>query len=514
MAISHCSYGLSAKNWEMIDRLSSRNEANDVSGKFILPSQSHTKCGYFPSPANAPFPPTLKLNFQFTEWQLRSFTLSDFTLKRFSIKNLFKERDVDIVFDSNVRILVAENGYGKTTILNALYYLVTGQILKLKKIEFESLEISFTDGEKFELKHSELEISGGFKEKGFYEHLKVILEKNTVDELMENFFQLPTKQFKASKAFKIAAKKSGFGEDTLANFLEKYIRTEANAELRFKSSKMIERIKSKMPKNILYLPTYRRVEVDLEIQKESDENINNGLINFGMKDVEDLIKLRTQEILTSSVEWFSKVNGQMLSQLAEGFSLDEELKESIRNPEAVKIVLDRIGNNIDEKTKNKIPLLIESGSIFSGHDPLIYFISNLVKVYEQQRENDRALQKFTEVCNRYLGDKKIKYNEGSVSVEVVRRKNDRTVEMEALSSGEKQIISLFAKLYLQKQNDFAIFFDEPELSLSMEWQKTLLPDIMDSEKCNFLFSTTHSPFIFDNEYALQTVDLAVYIKEL
>lgn len=434
-------------------------------------------------------------------------------LKKFSISKLFNERDVSISFDSNVKILVAENGYGKTTILNALYYVATGNLLSLRKIDFESIEIVFYDGEKFEIKHTDLKVLEGLKDKGFYDHLKIILSEKDADDLLTDFFQMPGKQFKACKNFKGAAKKSGFGEATLLNYLEKYIRTDENSADQFKNHKLLSRIKAKMPKNILYLPTYRRVEIDLGMKNE-DESDQNGSIHFGMKDVQDLIDLRTQEILSSSVEWFSKVNGQMLSQLAEGFSLDEELKERIKKPEAVKIVLDRIGTNIDEETKKKIPLLIESGEIFENHDPLIYFISNLVKVYAQQKDNDQALQKFTEVCNRYLADKMIKYDEGKVSVKVVRRKNEREVDMEALSSGEKQIISLFAKLYLQKHNDYAIFFDEPELSLSMEWQKTLLPDIINSKKCNFLFSTTHSPFIFANEFSKHTVDLAVYIKEL
>ena len=48
----------------------------------------------------------------------------------------------------------------------------------------------------------------------------------------------------------------------------------------------------------------------------------------------------------------------------------------------------------------------------------------------------------------------------------------------------------------------------------MEWQKTLLPDIINSGKCQFLLATTHSPFIFDNELEEITVDLAEFIEEL
>ncbi|WP_218277273.1 AAA family ATPase [Pseudomonas sp. S5D5] len=434
-------------------------------------------------------------------------------IKTFTIKNLFKERDVSIRFDSNIRILVAENGYGKTTILNTLYYVVTGSIVKLKKVDFSSISISFTDGSKFNINKADLDIVDNAKKNPFYEHLKTLLPKDELDNLITTFLDESASKFKASKIFKSSAIKSNFDEKQLLNYLERFFTKDSSTIFTHKVRKVFADIKEKMPTDILYLPTYRRVEIDLGLNTDSNEETHDQ-INFGMKDVENLIKARTQEILKSSVEWFSKVNGQMLSQLAEGFSLDDELKESIKKPDAVKIVLDRIGNNIDKSTKQKILFLIASDQIFNNHDPLIYFISNLVKVYEQQRDNDRAIQNFTEVCNRYLGDKMIKYNEGIVSVQVVRRKNETPVELESLSSGEKQIISIFAKLYLQKHNEYAIFFDEPELSLSLEWQRTLLPDIMNSGMCKFLFSTTHSPFIFENEFENFTVDLAEYIKEL
>lgn len=204
----------------------------------------------------------------------------------------------------------------------------------------------------------------------------------------------------------------------------------------------------------------------------------------------------------------------MLSQLVNGFSVTEEMRASISSPRAVEIVLERIGKNISPSHKEQILSLVNSGDILNGHEPLIYFVSNLLKVYEQQQENDDAIQQFTKVSNKYLTDKEVVYDESNVTIEIIRKKNGRTVDIESLSSGEKQIISLFALLYLQKKEDLAIFFDEPELSLSMEWQKTLLPDIVASGKCKFLFSTTHSPFIFENELEANTVDLAEYIEEL
>ena len=44
-----------------------------------------------------------------------------------------------------------------------------------------------------------------------------------------------------------------------------------------------------------------------------------------------------------------------------------------------------------------------------------------------------------------------------------------------------------------------VFIDEPELSLSIDWQRMLLVDILESTSCTGLVATTHSPFVFDNE---------------
>ena len=440
-------------------------------------------------------------------------------ITEFAIRGLYDERDIVIPFDSNIQVLVAENGYGKTTVLNALYATLSGDVSRLRRIPCSRIEISFDDGESFVVNKEDLAIQSDlFDTHGFYSHLKKKLGSYRTERVLDSFLSMSPRQFKNSRVFRSTQRSLEIPSSAYLDFLEQIVgdKHEGLAS-RTRAHETLTKISEKVDYNFLYLPTFRRVEQDfrelgigdLDAGLEHDDSIN-----FGMADVDKKIKEITQEILTSSVEWFSKVNGEMLSQLVEGFNLDQSLKASIKDPATIKIVLDRIGNNINEDYKNKILELIETGEIFSNHDPLIYFIANLSKVYEQQKENDNCIQEFTDVCNRYLGDKKLIYNESSVTVDIVRKKNNRSVSMEKLSSGEKQIISLFAKLYLQKEENIAIFFDEPELSLSMEWQKTLLPDILNSGRCSFLFTTTHSPFIFENDLVNNTTDLATFITEL
>jgi predicted ATPase len=438
-------------------------------------------------------------------------------IAEFFITNLYEERNVRIKFDSQFKILVAENGYGKTTILNSFYSLLSGDISKLRKISFKEIGLVFKDGVRIDFKKSDFDIDLEIiKDHPLYEHLVSKVGQEFIIELIDDVRGYSNTRMEVSPLFRHAAKRIDIPSRILRDYLKDMSSSKSNKKINTATLGKLEKIKNKLSLKTLYLPTYRRVEEDIRAFSGSSEDslLRHSSINFGMADVKESIDKITSEILSSSVEWFSKINGQMLSQLVNGFSVTAAMKESISDPKAVKIVLERIGKNISESHKEQILSLVESGEIQSDHDPLIYFVSNLLMVYEQQQENDEAIQNFTQVCNKYLSDKAVVYDESSVTIEIIRKKNKRNVNIESLSSGEKQIISLFALLYLQKKDDLAIFFDEPELSLSMEWQKTLLPDIVNSGKCKFLFATTHSPFIFENELGANTVDLSVYIEEL
>ena len=97
--------------------------------------------------------------------------------------------------------------------------------------------------------------------------------------------------------------------------------------------------------------------------------------------------------------------------------------------------------------------------------------------------------------------------------EAIILNEDNELRIKQLSSGEKQIISLFSRIYLEPEYNYIVLFDEPELSLSIYWQEKLLPDILKSNRCSFLLAVTHSPFIFNNELKDFTVGIQEFIHE-
>jgi predicted ATP-dependent endonuclease of OLD family len=133
---------------------------------------------------------------------------------------------------------------------------------------------------------------------------------------------------------------------------------------------------------------------------------------------------------------------------------------------------------------------------------LRYFLARLSKVVNQTKQLESDIENFVQISNKYLGrssDKKLlHYDATQMKVKVINVWTETEIGFDDLSSGEKQVISLFAHLYLS-QKEKIVLIDEPELSLSIEWQKRLLPDVVNSPTCRQLLAITHSPFVFENE---------------
>ncbi|HFQ0131482.1 TPA: AAA family ATPase, partial [Escherichia coli] len=95
--------------------------------------------------------------------------------------------------------------------------------------------------------------------------------------------------------------------------------------------------------------------------------------------------------------------------------------------------------------------------------------------------------------------KSLKFDPQRLEVIVKDTYTGDRISLNDLSSGEKQVISLMATIYLNDNTPKIILIDEPELSLSIEWQRMILPDLNAGENVRQIIAITHSPFIFDNE---------------
>lgn len=432
-------------------------------------------------------------------------------LKLFEITNLFNQFNVSLPLDEKVNIFLGENGMGKTTILNCLYYVLSGNIEKLNNIIFDSISLTFVDGEKFSIDHNDISsyvedyMYGNppyRRRKIQFESLFTIKDLENISKLFRegaNEKELKKYYFRVSDVFSIPPSMARRElERYIVQQFQKNMATKAdfNKVITFKKN-----VSEKIDEEILYFPTYRRIEEDMSnlgIDIERDR-VKSRLIQFGMTDVEKNIEALLQTIKSVAITGFAKMTGVLLKQYLNGELSDVENYKVEQNK--LVIALARIGDEIEEQDKQRIIELVNSLDIYNSENRyLLNLIKNLIDSYERQNKYDERVKTFTLICNNYLNGKKYIYDETNVELGIYKEKTKKPISIQNLSSGEKQIISVFSKLYIENIENCIILFDEPELSLSIKWQNMFLPDVVNSGKCSTLIAVTHSPFIFDNEF--------------
>lgn len=448
-------------------------------------------------------------------------------IKSFSIINLFGYKKVTIPFDEDIKIVIGENGIGKTTILNTIYYTLTRNFMKLREIDFESIEIT-TDTDIIVFEKEWLNYFDGTSKLAIvntYKRLKRILSTDELKYLEDYilFGEYNSKTFVAK--FKNQLNKRGIPLRMVSNDIDLLLENGFYIFTRNKIEGFEKRIISILEGyKLKYFPTYRRIEEDLtklglDLDTDWDEDDIEGLneeeiIQFGMNDVEKSFKEITSKVKSNSLEGYSKVTGNMIKHLIYSNLVNDDMVSYIKeNQDTLKMVLQRIGGYLNKEDREEITLLSEGEKINNQeYKHLVYFLFDLINNYNEYRQLDDSIKNFERVCNEYLVDKKIKYDESSISIGVINTLTNEPVKLSTLSSGEKQIVSILSKIYLTEHDKLIIFFDEPELSLSLEWQEKLLPHIKESKKCSFLFAVTHSPFIFNNYLDMNVSSLAEHIE--
>ncbi|NIG53875.1 AAA family ATPase [Chitinophaga sp. Cy-1792] len=451
-------------------------------------------------------------------------------IERIRIRKFLDQYDIDIPLDGPMKIFIGENGMGKTQILNIIYYILSRNFSKLRDYTFEEIEIVFDKKNssfinKEILNHKKYKSSKSLVARYQYEKIVDIVGYYHLENLFSKFEnERPSRnkirEYLSENNFK---QKYNVNEDLILEFIEDYFYlnvkySPSSGDSFEKELDVIDRmIKERIGNsNILYFPTFRRVEEELknlgydeEAFKKNKED--NRLIHFGMDDVQKRFDTFTGIIDRLSKEGFAKLSGEILSQLVKGIPNTNPAFIQKLNGKDVQIILERIGKEMSIEDKEKILAMINNKEVKDQDPFLLYFLEKLFDIYDQQREYDTQIKAFQSICNSYLVHKEVYYDESGMKIYIKNTINDSKIQLSKLSSGEKQIISILSRIYLSmKDQTFIVLFDEPELSLSIFWQRRLLPDIVNSNKCPYLLAVTHSPFIFENELDRFAISLQEY----
>ena len=361
-------------------------------------------------------------------------------IKSLSVKGLNNRIDADLEFNEDLNIITGKNGSGKTTILKLLWYLVSGNLERvIFEVPFQQVSVK---GDSFflaihrrsarEITLTSTDLSNGTQKKG------------TVEQL----------------------------DDTLR---------ELNKRIVTKSKKS------------LFFPTFRRIE--------------GGFSGLSDVDHPDRLATSTTEMFQSSLERFSSdisTNGHRfiasISTHDVGTLLTQkyaDINEEIRDRQSR--LLDEIsqkfqvspGDAIGSEISEAVPSVLtdiqqvakESERLFKPFLVLSELTRNILQYQAIQVVGQNAHGEIT---------KGITLGEGSDGATLETTKG--AIASDKLSAGEKQMLSFLC--YNAFSENTVIFIDEPELSLHVDWQRLLLPTLLEQETGNQFFIATHSPFIY------------------
>jgi predicted ATPase len=438
------------------------------------------------------------------------------SITRFEIKKLHGDKNIDLKLVDNTLILVGENGAGKSTVLQLFYYLLSGQWSSMAKYQFESVGMTI-ENKKYILRYSDIEKSLRNIDRRVLGRLPPSI-RNRVFALLEQ-----TEGRLVTPELERICEQFGVPLHYLLHELDLFDPSSSKKAEPLREA--LKGIRQSLKAQLLYLPTYRRIEQELSLifkglddrelrnrgkmlsdQRKEDTFVE--LIEFGMKDVEEAVNETRKELDRFARESLNNLTFSYLGDVVEHKYTTVDLKKiKSATPETVENILNRIQEPIlSSANKQHLREIIEGvkadGEQNEHAQVICHYFTKLMAFHEELEAKEAKIVIFCKICNDYMVGKEFKYDTSNFQFSIRPKDSDSVsneIKLHHLSSGEKQIVSLFSHLYLSGGKKYFVLIDEPELSLSVPWQRKFLLDIRKADFCTGLVAVTHSPFIYDNE---------------
>ncbi len=375
------------------------------------------------------------------------------------VKGFNKRLDGEFEFNEDLNIFTGPNGSGKTTLLKLLWYLISGHLEQiLVEIPFRSIAIQ-TDLLTFSMervKPDQVTLDYNFgKEEGIYEPIAIDAETGRVNRT----------------------------DIDRVNSLEKRI--------------------ARTTKRSLFFPTFRRIEGGFSRTPDAEDS---DIRVFSVPEMLQVSMSRfSSEVSVNGHKFITSISTEDLSELLTQKHSDIYEKINDRQSQVLDEISREMQNNPDKGKASEIP-----------QDPSVV-LNAIQKVNEERERLSKPFSVLSELSRKILlydairvtgrvvpGETTdgITLGEGRDGITVGEAKD--AISSDKLSSGEKQMLSFLC--YNAFSESAPIFIDEPELSLHVDWERILLPTLLEQATTNQFFVATHSPFIYtmypDKEFML------------
>lgn len=172
----------------------------------------------------------------------------------FRIEGLHDIRTIDVPIKENRLVLVGENGSGKSTVANLIFFFLTNQWYRMLTYKFKTISAILDDQEIKVTREeiSEIKLSERFLKKfslRYRSFAQDFLASRSTDEIL------------SSAEVRLHARNLGIPRSFLYEYVASF--SDEDSFLSEKLEKVAQIIKNSITDQVVYLPTYRRIEHEL-----------------------------------------------------------------------------------------------------------------------------------------------------------------------------------------------------------------------------------------------------------
>lgn len=439
-------------------------------------------------------------------------------IKKFVARKVHKNLNFEITFNSGINFIIGTNGTGKTTVLKLMESMLLPSINNLLEVEFEKIIIEC-------LLPANLTITATKEKSNLILSVSQIKSKLKIPLQQYAYLEDPIRFSRKYIEHPVIKKISSLPSPLFLG-VDRRIRYEALAEEENQHRRMhLESSRVHMSSARIRRMQHRDVR-SIGVLHHSLSEISRMVIDYtrGLKvKQEEFSKEFKSNVMKASFHYikgetmfFNKKITDISSisyKELEGIKKEFIQSASTMEPEVSELLIMAI-NNFFNKMKNLLkkwvsirkqmtgkPLTKEDVKIFKQASINLPQLSRIGLILEEMQSYQKNIKKLYKSLDAFKDAVNLFFKDSHKSLEITPDgelrvfQNKKALRLQALSSGEKQILIMLAHLMFNKQQKGIFLIDEPELSLHLSWQEIFVEALLKVDKNVQFILATHTPTI-------------------